>query len=542
MFQVGSDIIIFDREQQLCARIKDPVIAKAAKGLPSVQVLEGEDQLLVALPWCEDSCRLLQNIGIDTTGAAPIWNDKLPKIEGRYTPMNHQLFTAAFITLNPRCYVLNDPRTGKTGSIILATDYMQRHYMVTGGVLVITTVTTIPDVWAQSIRDTLPDAKVVIVHGAKREAALEQPADYYVTNYDSCRISTKAFIEAARSKRIGMVVIDEVTHIGNTSSRRHKSINTIVNDAGIKYAVGATGSPGGNAEVAFGICKVINRNRLPTTSKKTWLDFVTYQYGPEQFQRRISEKGATIIKNTMQPAVRFAKSDVIQNLPPVTVQNRTCAMSTEQMRMREAFKADAIALLESGEAVTAVNGGVLFHKLLQVAQGICMTNDGQVVHLDHKDRTKTILEAISETSRKVVIAGFYKATIAARAEEIKKAGYTVGIVDGSITGKRRSETLKAFQTEENPRVLIIHPTTTAYGVELASADTMIIDGPPPLGDHIWTQLLERLSSTKQTAAQVNIIRIISSPEEKKFYTTLDNGRQMGNFINILFEDYARGNL
>ena len=80
------------------------------------------------------------------------------------------------MTLYDKSYVLSEPRLGKTGSIILAMDYLQRHRALTGGVLIITTYTTIHSVWANGIRETLPNAIVQIVHGPTRAADLRRPA------------------------------------------------------------------------------------------------------------------------------------------------------------------------------------------------------------------------------------------------------------------------------------------------------------------------------------------------------------------------------
>ena len=194
---INNHTVIFEEQGMMVTQISDPVIRQRALGLPYAQFLEGEGGLLlVQLPYCEDSCMMLNNIGIDMTEAAPFMQAEHPLIESRYAPMKHQLFTAAFVCLNPRCYVLNDPRTGKTGSLILAMDYLQRNRFVTGGFLIITTVTTMPSVWHGGIKATLPNANVVIVNGKSREAVLAQPADFYVTNYDSIRLSRDAFMPA----------------------------------------------------------------------------------------------------------------------------------------------------------------------------------------------------------------------------------------------------------------------------------------------------------------------------------------------------------
>lgn len=539
MYTVGNHIVVFETEGKMVVRTEDPVKAAALKSIPGIETMQAENQVLAGLPWCEESCRILNNVGIDVTGAAPFLRTHVPLIEGKYMPMAHQLFTAAFITLNPRCYILNDPRTGKTGSVILGVDYLQKNRYMQGGMLVLTTVTTIPDVWAASIKSTLQDANVVIVHGKKRKEALKQPADWYVSNYDSCRLNEQDFINAIKDGRIGGCIIDELTHVGNVSNKRHKSIDNIVNLTKLPIVIGATGSPGENAEMVYGMAKIVNRDKLPCDTKQSWLDMTTYQYGPENVLRRMSYHAPQIILNTLQPAVRFKKEDVM-DLPPVLTQNRTCALSKEQTRMRDEFKKQAMALADSGVAISASNGGVLFQKIMQVSQGFVHDNNGSPIYLDHKERTQLILEAIQETANKVVIFGTYRAIIAKMATDLRKEGYSVGVVDGSVTGKERAKVLNNFQNETHPHIAICHPTTTAYGTELSVADTMIVNGPPPLGGHIYTQMLERLSSQKQQASSINIIRVMSSPEEIKFFKTLDSGRQMGNFIANLFEDYARG--
>lgn len=538
---IGNNIVLFEEHGQLVVKLTDPVAQQQARAIKQASFLPSSDGILMQLPWCEDTLRVLSNIGVDATEAAPFMMSDHPLIEGKYAPMKHQLFTAAFVTLHPRCYVLNDPRTGKTGSLIIAMDYMQRARLVTGGFLIITTVTTMPGVWRDGILETIPGAHVEIVNGKGREEALRRPADFYVTNYDSVRLSTQAFMDAVKEGRIGGCVIDEMTHIGNTSSQRHKAIDAVVNKMNLKHVIGVTGSPGENPETVFGMCRMINRAKLPATTKGGWLNITTYQYGPEPYMRTMSPQAPDIIHGTMQPSVRFNKGDII-DLPPIVTQDRECSLSSEQKRMREQFKEQAIALTNSGEVITAANGGVLYQKLMQVAQGFCTDNDGVPIPLPHADRTKTIIEAISETSRKVVVFAHYKFVIQQLAKELESAGYTVGIVDGSITGQQRADVLRRFQNTPDPHVIICHPTTTAYGVELAAADTMIFNGPPPLGGFIYAQALERLSSAKQTAKKISIIRIMASPEEKKFFKTLDSGREMGTFISGLFEDFAKGAL
>ena len=496
----------------------------------------GDGTATVVMPWSDESCRLLNNVGMDAMIASPFFYEDHPKVEGKYNAMTHQLITAAFVVLNPRSYILSDPRTGKTGSIILAMDYLQRMRYVTGAFLIVTTVTTIWSVWKDGIEKTLPHATVAIANGKTRESALTRPVDFIITNYDSIRISSGAFIKAATEGRIGACVIDELTHVGNPSSQRHKAIDKLVNGCNMQYVIGATGSPGNNPEAVFGMCRMINRIKLPCTTKRGWLERTTFQWGPEPYMRRLRTDAPEVMHNAMQPSIRFNKADII-DLPPITYRDMQCDMSKEQEDMREQFREEALAIANSGEKITAANGGVLASKMLQVAQGICIGNDKKIIELECKDRHQMLLDIIAETPNKVVVFCCFKGVLAMREKFLRQSGVTVERIDGDVAAGKRADILRRFQYEDKPKVLLAHPVTTSFGVELSRADTMVFDGPPMLGGFVYAQALERLSSAKQKAASINVINLMATPEERRGFSMLRSGHDLGMFIASLFEEY-----
>lgn len=535
MIKVNSQIIVFPDYAAVAVQLADPVQQREVAQLP-IKDREGD---LFLLPWTPKVCTFLCNIGVDMTPAAPFMFENHKLVEGKYPPMRHQLLTAAFFTLHNRGYILNEPRLGKTGSAILALDYLQRIRSITGGVLIITTYTTMHGVWKASINAMLPNSSVQVVHGKKRVEALQTPAEFYVTNYDSCRLDTPAFMEAIREGRIGAILIDELTNVGNSQSQRHKAIYEMCNKSGVKCVWGMTGSPADNPEMVYGMCRAVNPGKLPCTSKTTWLNLTTYQWGYNTWERSLSRSAPETIRKTMQPAIRFKKADIL-DLPPVTTQTRGCKLSAEQTRSYRELRADALTLLQSGESITAANGGVLLSKLMQVALGIVRDADGTPCEIPHKERTQTILEAIAETQRKVVIFCGYTAAIELLEKEIRIAGYTCEHITGSVTGLKRAQILEDFQTKPDPHVLICHPTTTAMGVELSAADTMIFNGVPLTGGFVYAQSLERLSSTKQKAASINIIHIVATAEERRALSALQQGYNQGQQIAALFEEIAKG--
>lgn len=536
MIRVNDQICIFPEQQRMVVKLPDEQVYAATR-LPGAYI-QGS---LALIPWNEESCRLLENLGLPAVEAAPFHFNGTHLVEGKYTPMRHQMMTAAFMTLFPRCYVLSDPRTGKTGSLILGADYLQRTGMMGGAWLIVTTVTTIHSVWKDSIEKTLGDVRIGVAHGPKRNTIFDTPHDFIITNYDSCRLSKDVILDAIASGYVQGLIIDELTHVGNASSQRHKALAAMANHPKMKYVVGATGTPGSDPQAVYGMCRVVNPSQLPCKTQAAWLDLTTFRWGSEPFQRSLASGAPQVFHRAMQPAIRFNKADIL-DLPPVTIQDRRAEITAEQRKHLLELRRDAVTIMQSGEAVTAANGGVLLGKMLQIAQGFAISEDGKPVPLDHAPRTAAIIDAISESKAKTVVFGTYKFGNKKLAEELKAAGITVEVVDGSITGQTRGDILRRFQEEEDPQVLICHPTTTAYGVELSAADTMIFNGAPMLGDFVFGQALERLSSAKQRAKSISVIRLSATPEESKLFASLDKGQQQGSFIQSLFEQYAKGDV
>ena len=538
MRSLNPYVAVDDTRGLMFLTVTDPVI-KAALIIDNKDKFQKLTDDIIVCRWTDENVVCAVSSGFDHAMiACRFAGEKHPLIEGRFAPMQHQKVSALFAITHKRSYNFSECRTGKTGSLILAMDYIQRHRLMTGGWLIITTVTTLWSVWEASIKATIPNADVVVLNGKSRDKLIGEVHDFYITNYDSIRLSSKAFQEAAESRRIGGCIIDELTHVANSQSQRHKAIYNLVNRYRIPYVIGATGSPGCNPVAVYGMARVVNPRRLPATTKTGWMNLTMMAYGSEPWMKKPRFEAPRIIQETFRPAVRFNKADVI-DLPPITEQMRQCAMSPEQKKVYAELEQYAVSQMEQGVTFTAVNGGALLQKLLEVSQGFCNTPDKQSVELAHDDRTTTILEAIEETDRKVVVFCCFKHVVQMRKKEFEEKGLTVGVVDGSVTGTERTKVLLAFQNSDNPRVLIAHPTATAFGVELSAADTLIFDGPPLLGTFVYQQALERLSSAKQKANNINVIKIFSSETEKKCFKLLDKGNKASYIISTLFEEWKK---
>lgn len=508
------------------------------QSLPVEKEREYEGRKLLLLPLHEDTVRVLFNLGINTKGLGPLgYIYTAPLIEGKHQVMPHQLESAAFMATHPRGYNLSTMRTGKTGSQILALNYLLDTRGIEGATLIVAPLSTLGTVWQDGIKKTLPYHKTVILHGGvgkkDRLDKLKQPADFFIINPDGLKMLEDELTEAVTTGKITKTVFDEMTVFGNPSSGRWKAANNIVNGkVPCKYTHGLTGTPGGNPKAVFGMAKLINKSMLTCDRLTTWVDMCYSRWGSQVWQLKERPEAQFLIQKVLQPAIRFDKKDIM-DLPPIVTMGRSAELTTEQQKFCTGIIQEMVAMTATGKVVEATNKAAAIGKYFQASQGAVICDTG-VIHIDDKSRVDTILEVIKEASAKVVIFCCYTGVINKLVDSLRDKKLSVEKVDGSVTGKKRDHIFRAFQNEENPKVLVAHPETVAFGVELAAADTIIFNGPPRVGTFIVSQALERLSSLKQKAAQISIIQLSATGEERQAFNDIDQGISSSESVNLLF--------
>lgn len=87
-------------------------------------------------------------------------------------------------------------------------------------------------------------------------------------------------------------------------------------------------------------------------------------------------------------------------------------------------------------------------------------------------------------------------------------------------------------------MIICHPKTVSYGVELAAADTVVWFGPPMISAMLYQQAKERLFSSQQQSAQPIIYQMASLASEVTMFNSLDAGVSWQNGISQMFEDHV----
>lgn len=517
---------------------------------------------LVGIPYQMESLQLLRNLNCNTRGLEIIRHAfQMPLVEQEFPLMPHQITTAAFLSENRRSYCTSTMRTGKTASAVVAAKFLQERRMASG-CLCVATKTNLRGVWEKEIRGMYPNATIVVVHHKdprKRKQLLELDADFYIVNYDGIKIVKDELCQAVEAGRISIAIVDELTHYANSRSQLWEAADQVLNGTrwekipgkvitngkgetvklkdrrrklpaskAVEYVWGLTGTPG-DPEMVYGQVKLVTPGNM-NMSFTTWRDQTMVQFGFKWVPR---EGYKDKIFQVMQPCIRFDKNDIM-NLPPVTNRGADAEMSTEQQKLYRKVRNDMVALAESGEEIKAPTKAALTFKLLQIAQGVVKAEGDTTLELDVKNRMDVLEECISTASQKVVIFCAFTAVIDLVLRELTARGHTATFVDGRVTGNERDRRFHAFQNDPDPRIIICHPKTTAFGVELAAADTMIFYGPPLSGEFVYQQAVERMSSLKQKASSIQLIQLSACAEERKLFRSIKMGVSINEAINDMF--------
>ena len=496
---------------------------------PDLKVAVVQGKQFVAVPQTLEAARVLNNLGLKVE--PPILNTY--DWPGRYTPRWYQRETSAFFTLYTRCYCLSEMRTGKTLSALWAADYLRREGQI-HRTLVVAPLSTLWDVWEQNIFESFPLRTFAVLHGPKQKRLdlLAQKCDFYIVNHHGVGL-----IEEALSKRpdIDLVIVDELAELRSAKNKRTKMkkggvlwapLNEVLNKQGIARAAwGLTGTPTPNEPTdAFGQCKLITpenySGHFTSFKQETMMQFGPFKWVPK---RGAEQSVARLLK----PAIRFKRS-VCSTMEPCFIDRRS-QLSEEQTKAYKQMISQAATELR-GQTVTAVNAAVLLSKLIQIACGVAYDATGAMDKFDFGPRLKVLEEMIEENNEKVLVFVPFTGALDALAAELRKK-WSVAIVDGGVSGSKRTEIFRAFRTLPDPWIILANPDTMAHGLDLTTASLSIWYAPYLKAAKVQ-QANARTDGSKQTA-KIDIAHIYATAEEKRAYAVLrEKGRLQDVFLNL----------
>ena len=493
--------------------------------IPKSKALPREDGGYdVAVYWGLDEARVLRNLGVKDVPSPITRRYDWP---GRYKPMAHQIETAAFLTMHRRAFVFSEPGTGKTLSALWAADYLMRLKKVRR-VLVLCPLSIMHSAWMGDINNSIIHRSAVIAHHAQASRRIEMiQRDYeiVITNYEGLNLIAD---EVRNDGRFDLVIVDEANAYKTVTTRRWKSLNSIITPSTHLWMM--TGTPASQSPVdAYGLAKLVSPEGVPKFFT-AWRDEVMQKVTAFKWTAKPDAKEKVF--EALQPAIRFTKEACL-DLPPVVTMIREVPMTPQQNKYYNLLK-ERMLVQAAGETITAVNAAAGVSKLLQISCGAAYTDDREVVEFDSAPRLAVLEEILEETNRKVIVFALFRSIIDTISTHLTKRGIANECIQGDVSPSKRGGIINRFQTEDNPRILVMQPAATAHGITLTAADTVVFYG-PLMSVEQYIQCCARADRKGQTSDKVTVIHIQGSPIEKRMFKALEGKVSDNSLLTQMFD-------
>ena len=511
-------MLVVEEAKAIALKLNNP--QRVLECIPTAHIMPKYDNLVV-LPHKPEEVRVLRNLGIKAPAPIMHYYDWV----GDFTPYAHQKSTAAFLTMNKKALVLNEIGTGKTQSALWAADYMMNMGVI-NKVLIISPLSTLERVWGDAIFKGMLHRRHVVLHGTakRRRKLLATDVDFYIVNHDGFSIIS--------DEAIGMfdlVIIDEAAVYRTPNTTRFRLFSKwMTSNPDVRLWL-MTGTPTPNNPTdAWSLAKLVDSPYAPRTYGG-FRDQVMEKFGRWSYQPKAG--ALDTVKHVLQPAVRYTRDECF-DLPPTVFQTREVKLTAEQQmhydRMMKAFITDVVG----GEQITAVNEAVKLQKLVQIACGVAYNDAGENVELDCKPRVRAVLDTIEEVGGKVIVFVPLTGTLHMLEKELSKH-YTVGVVNGAVSSKKRNVIFQNFQERVDPKIILAHPATMAHGLTLTAASSIIWYGPITSNEQ-YVQANGRIEGIGKRHTS-NVVHIEATKLERKMYKRLENKQRLQGLLLDLIQ-------
>jgi SNF2 family DNA or RNA helicase len=443
---------------------------------------------------------------------------------GLYTPFIHQKTTASYLALRDRCFCFNEAGTGKTSSVIWAADYLMTQKQIKR-VLIICPLSIMYSAWQADIFKTAMHRTVAVAYGDanKRKKIINGEYEFVIINFDGVGIVREEISKVG----FDLIVIDEANAYKTVTTNRWKTLAKLITPSTKLWML--TGTPASQSPMdAFGLARLINPSGVPRYVT-AWRDRVMMQIS--RFKWVPKRTAQDDVFKALQPAIRFEKSQCL-DLPEVMYQTREIPLTSQVNKYYKELK-NELLIEAAGENISAVNAAAKLSKLLQISGGAVYTDTKEVVEFDVSPRLNALMEVLEETIHKVIVFVPYTHTIELVSKHLSSQGVINEVINGAVSARERSEIINRFQTQVDPRVLVIQPQAASHGVTLTAADTVVFWS-PVMSVETYLQCIARIDRVGQKNS-MTVVHLQGSDVERKVYQMLQSKVNMHESLVELYK-------
>ena len=324
--------------------------------------------------------------------------------------------------------------------------------------------------WQRELQRFAPHLSVYTYIGkqAVTGATLPQILSQYhivLTSYGHVRV----YSEHLSSVKFECLLLDEGHVLKNSSSKTYKSVTSL--SASVRFSLSGTPVEN-NLMDLWSQMNVVNPGLLGSR------DFFEHRYR-QSIEVHGDEEKLKLLKTIIRPyLLRRTKEQVLDDLPPISVQTIECTMTEDQAEVYEREKSACRNLLLDNNETAARKKFMVLQaltrlRLLANHPALCVPDyDGGSGKFD---AVMDCISSIAMSGHKLLLFSSFVRDMEMLSERLDGAH----IPHVSLTGKtkNRDEVVQSFESSDKAKVMLISLKAGGVGLNLVSADYVIILNP-----------------------------------------------------------------
>lgn len=322
--------------------------------------------------------------------------------------------------------------------------------------------------WKEECHKFNPTLKTLVVDGipTNRKKMIEGIKNYdvVITSYTLLQKD----IESYRTEPFSYVILDEAQHIKNRGTRNAKSVKMVQ----ARHRLILSGTPIENSlDELWSLFDFLMPGFLSTYDR--FMERYIRVSGEEQ------HKNLEYLRKKVSPFIlRRMKSDVLDDLPPVSELVYHCQLSEVQLELYRSYAQsarDELVKLVERDGFDRVQIHVLatLTRLKQICchPAIFAKEKAEPGDSAKYDMLLDLLQTLVEGNHKTVIFSQYTRMLQIMREDFELRGIKFAYLDGS--SKNRLEVVKQFNEDPTISVFLVSLKAGGTGLNLVGADTVI---------------------------------------------------------------------
>jgi SNF2 family DNA or RNA helicase len=408
--------------------------------------------------------------------------------------------------------------------------YAARRKKNGGKALVLAPKSLLDSAWKNDIRKFAPYLKVLCAYANNREQVFKENVDIYITNHDAVKWLVKQ--KPTFFKDFDTIIVDESSAYKHHTSQRSKALAKLTKH--FTYRSMMSGTPTSN-----GVTDLWHQVYLLDGGKRLGDSFFKFRAAaclPQQVS-----PSANIVKWVDRPGIETVVSELVKDItvrhkfedcvdiPPNFRYAVPFNLTARHMAAYKEMEADQMLLIKD-KAITAVNGAVVYTKLLQIASGAVYDGEGSYALVD-TSRYELILDLVEARKHSIVFFNWdhQRELLALEAE---KRGLSYTLIDGSVDHKKRTMAVEEFQAGKH-QVMFAHPQSAGHGLTLIKGTATIWASPTYNLEH-FLQGLKRVHRIGQTEKTETVVVVAEGTIDEKVWAVLqEKDAKQGDLLEML---------